>query len=320
MGGWLGLDAGPLEVERVTERVLERGREGMEMFDIDCEEMIEEEEDLKIMLSQSQFQVSVLEDQLKVALGEIKFLRGELSCFELELISSRSEIKVLLEELSTYKSGEESKEEFPDLLLSSLDKLYNDKQQQLWLITGIQNSIEKPNSTKGSSINVGSDTILKMSNGGLYRDFQNQEHSKLVLKCQNIANGKESILTKKQQPAMTLELKKAYDFTPSFSPSTSRNIRSLNTPSSMLSSKYQSWTPTTPTPCSALRPSFSLHNLASKTFTEVLVPSIKPPANHQVTPPQSASPKSPRFSPSALEKNVKKTPMKSQPSKKITLC
>ena len=49
-------------------------------------------------------------------------------------MSSRSEIKVLLEELSTYKSGEESKEEFPDLLLSSLDKLYNDKQQQLWLV------------------------------------------------------------------------------------------------------------------------------------------------------------------------------------------
>ena len=63
-----------------------------------------------------------------------RFLRGELSCFELELMSSRSEIKVLLEELSTYKSGEESKEEFPDLLLSSLDKLYNDKQQQLWLV------------------------------------------------------------------------------------------------------------------------------------------------------------------------------------------
>merc|ERR1711892_1349152 len=182
MGGWLGLDAGPLEVERVTERVLERGREGMEMFDIECEEMIEVEEDLKIMLSQSQFQVSVLEDQLKVALGEIKFLRGELSCFELELMSSRSEIKVLLEELSTYKSGEESKEEFPDLLLSSLDKLYNDKQQQLWLITGIQNSIEKPNNTKSSSNNLGSDTILKMSNGSLYGDLQNQEYSKLVPK------------------------------------------------------------------------------------------------------------------------------------------
>ena len=55
--GWLWLDTGPLEVERVTERVLERGREGMEMYDIDCEEMEEEEEDLKIMLSQSQFQV-----------------------------------------------------------------------------------------------------------------------------------------------------------------------------------------------------------------------------------------------------------------------
>ena len=36
-------------------------------------------------------------------------------------------------------------------------------------------------------------------------------------------------------------------------------------------------------PSSALRPSLSLHNLASVTFTEVLVPSIQPPPSHQVT-------------------------------------
>ena len=44
-------------------------------------------------------------------------------------------MKVLLEELSSYKAGKESEEEFPDLLLSSLDKLYADKQQQLWLVS-----------------------------------------------------------------------------------------------------------------------------------------------------------------------------------------
>ena len=68
---------------------------------------------------------------------------------------------------------------------------------------------------------------------------------------------------------------------------------SLKTPSSIFAPKYQSWTPTTPTPCSALRPSLSLHNLASKTFTEVLVPSIHPPDTLQVTPPHSASKRSP---------------------------
>ena len=76
------------------------------------------------------------------------------------------------------------------------------------------------------------------------------------------------------------------------------NFRSFHTPSSIFAPKHQSWTPTAPTPCSALRPSLSLHNLASKTFTEVLVPSIQPPGKHQVTPPSSASPKSPRVSPS----------------------
>merc|ERR1712032_1792517 len=44
------------------------------------------------------------------------------------------------------------------------------------------------------------------------------------------------------------------------------------------------WTPTTPTPSHALRPSLSLHNLESKTFTEVLIPVIKPPKRHEVSP------------------------------------
>ena len=63
-----------------------------------------------------------------------RFLREELSSTQLSLLSSRSEVSTLLEELTTYRSGKEWKEEFPDLLLSSLDKLYQDKQQQLYLV------------------------------------------------------------------------------------------------------------------------------------------------------------------------------------------
>ena len=49
-------------------------------------------------------------------------------------------MKVLLEELGVYKTQKQSgvspaPEEFPNLLLSSLDKLFEDKQQQLWLVT-----------------------------------------------------------------------------------------------------------------------------------------------------------------------------------------
>ena len=49
-------------------------------------------------------------------------------------------MKVLLEELGVYKTQKQSgvspaPEEFPSLLLSSLDKLFEDKQQQLWLVT-----------------------------------------------------------------------------------------------------------------------------------------------------------------------------------------
>ena len=42
--------------------------------------------------------------------------------------------KVLLEELSSWKAQKKEEEQFPNLLLSSLDKLFEDKQQQLWLV------------------------------------------------------------------------------------------------------------------------------------------------------------------------------------------
>jgi hypothetical protein len=75
--------------------------------------------------------------------------------------------------------------------------------------------------------------------------------------------------------------------------------------SSIFAPKYQSWTPTTPTPCSALRPSLSLHNLESKSFTEVLVPSIKPPTIYQVTPSHSVSKRSPLIiSPARTQKKL----------------
>jgi len=91
-------------------------------------------DELDVLLEHARIQVSILEDELKVANGEIKFLREELCSTQLSLLSSRSEVSTLLEELTTYRSGKEWKEEFPDLLLSSLDKLYQDKQQQLYLV------------------------------------------------------------------------------------------------------------------------------------------------------------------------------------------
>ena len=63
-----------------------------------------------------------------------RFLREELSSTQLDLIRSRSEVKVLLEELTACKTENLESEQFPNLLLSSLDKLFEDKQQQLWLV------------------------------------------------------------------------------------------------------------------------------------------------------------------------------------------
>ena len=75
--------------------------------------------------------------------------------------------------------------------------------------------------------------------------------------------------------------------------------------SSIFAPKYQSWTPTTPTPCSALRPSLPLHNLESKSFTEVLVPSINPPTISQVPPPHSVSRRSPLIiSPARTQRKI----------------
>jgi len=93
------------------------------------------------------------------------------------------------------------------------------------------------------------------------------------------------VKVRKPNPCLTLELTKAYETC-----SSPWNKRSLTTPCGRAPFR---WTPTTPTPCSALRPSLSLHNLESKTFTEVLIPSIKPPDTHQVSPHNSTSPKSP---------------------------
>ena len=84
---------------------------------------------------------------------------------------------------------------------------------------------------------------------------------------------------------------------------------SYPTPSSLYGAKNTFWTPTTPTPSHALRPSLSLHNLESKVFTEVLIPTIRPPQRHQVSP-QEPSPRSPRlikFSPSFNERNPRKS-------------
>ena len=56
--------------------------------------------------------------------------------------------------------------------------------------------------------------------------------------------------------------------------------RPFTAPSSSLS---LSKTSSTPTPCSALRPSLSLHNLESKTFTNVLIPSVEAPVGYEVS-------------------------------------
>jgi len=185
-----------------------------------------------------------------------------------------------LEELANYKSGKESTEQFPDLLLSSLDKLYEDKQQQLWLISGIHNSIEKSNSKKCPSVDSARECFgdITASVDDNYCD-NSEEEDEGVPMLSTFDAKEENVSNRKNAPMLTLELKKAYEFSPS---SSTWNIPNV-----------QSWTPTTPTPGSALRPSLSLHNLASKTFTEVLVPSINPPDTYQVTPTNSESPNSP---------------------------
>jgi len=246
----------------------------------------------KMQLDESNFQISLLEGQLEGAYAEIKFLREELSSTQLSLLSSRSEVSTLLEELTTYRSGKEWKEEFPDLLLSSLDKLYQDKQQQLYLISGIHNNIEK---TKQRNINDCEEEInsnYDSVDGKVCdndADIFEEKAPKSRVPTISEENGNSS--RRMNVSSLKLELRKSYEFTPA-SPSWS-NRPSTAPSTSIFAPRYQSWTPTTPTPCSALRPSLSLHNLESKTFTEVLIPSIKPPV-HQVSPPLSAGKRSPR--------------------------
>ena len=75
---------------------------------------------------------------LKESISCCRFLREELSSTQVDLIRSRSEVKVLLEEVAACRRPQEGGqgERFPSLLLSSLDKLFEDKQQQLWLVSG----------------------------------------------------------------------------------------------------------------------------------------------------------------------------------------
>jgi len=236
-------------------------------------------DELDILLEHARIQVSILEDELKVANGEIKFLREELCSTQLSLLSSRSEVSTLLEELTTYRSGKEWKEEFPDLLLSSLDKLYQDKQQQLYLISGIHNSFQDEGTRLDKSPPDGRTT------GHIDPVCKSSESPPSIIETKKRQVDDREVKLRKPNPCLTLELTKAYDTC-----SSPWNKRSLTTPCGIAPFR---WTPTTPTPCSALRPSLSLHNLESKTFTEVLIPSIKPPDTHQVSPHNSASPKSP---------------------------
>jgi len=269
-----------------------------------------ERDDLKQLLLEANLKVTMLEDQLSTAQSEIKFLREELSSTQVDLIKSRSEVKVLLEEVGAYKTQKQSGEEFPNLLLSSLDKLFEDKQQQLWLISGIQNNIDKldtkieeeiksiDSKSRSRKLELEPETNKSMEN-----QISHEANVVPKLKQFQIEGAGSSTNGKKDSVTLHLELKKAYDFSP---PS---EKRSHPTPSSLYSNRNSSfWTPTTPTPSHALRPSLSLHNLESKTFTEVLIPTIKPPEKHEVSPqepsPSRSSPRVVKFSPSFNEKVV----------------
>lgn len=253
----------------------QEGEEKVEEERLSEEGERDEEVDLQLLLDRSNFQVTVLEAQLKATVGEIKYLRTELSSSQLDLLSSRSEVQVLLQEVSQFRrEKKEQEEEFPGLLLSSLDRLCAGKQQQLFLINGIHNSIEKKKSVEP----CGEAKAVEEEGEYVPKLVEEEEEEEVVLKRTN-------------PPLLKLELKKSYEFNPGLW--TARHPVSL-TPLSCLPSQLQAWhTPTTPTPSSALRPSLSLHNLASVTFTEVLVPCIQPPPSHQVSPPSSCSPRSP---------------------------
>ena len=61
-------------------------------------------------------------------------LRCEVSAGQLAVLSARAELSATQEELRASRAVADT-EKFPDLLLSSLDKLFEDKQQQLWLVS-----------------------------------------------------------------------------------------------------------------------------------------------------------------------------------------
>ncbi|XP_023323361.1 uncharacterized protein LOC111697549 isoform X2 [Eurytemora carolleeae] len=95
---------------------------------------------------------------------------------------------------------------------------------------------------------------------------------------ENISGGSLASL-RKLQPRLKLDLKQNYEYKPK---------RTGVTPLSCCVSTIPTWDssfPPTPTPSSALRPSLSLHNLETRNFTEVLIPTLAPPSGHKVRPP-----------------------------------
>jgi len=256
-------------------------------------------EELQIHFDQAKFQVTILDMQLSEAQEEIRFLRTELANTKLDLLSSRSKETVLLEEIKTLQAEREELdlEDLPDLLLTSLDRLAFGKQQQLFLINGIQNSFGKSEGSKASSgsttpknsdekertsksINFESEEVCSNKNGDIL--FENALNGGISEVGSEFENGDVENQNLRSHPELKLELKKFYEFSPSSE--TWNGSRSAQTPLCPATG-WTLYTPTTPTPTSALRPSVSLHNLNNKNFTEDFVPVLDAPIRHQVSPP-----------------------------------
>merc|ERR1711915_1069169 len=101
-----------------------------------------------------------------------------------------------------------------------------------------------------------------------YKKGDKKEDHEKVIKCEGLPN------RKRNTSSLRLNLKKSYDSKQLYT------NRPFTAPSYSLA---LSKTSSTPTPCSALRPSLSLHNLESKTFTNVLIPSVKASVGHEVS-------------------------------------
>lgn len=256
-------------------------------------------EDLQIQLDHTKFQVSLLEMQLSEAQAEVRFLRTELSNTKLDLLSSRSKEAVLLEELESLRAQKEELEleDLPDLLLTSLDRLAFGKQQQLFLINGIQNSFGKSEGSKTSSgsttpkNNDEKERSIKNINLECEEEISNRSGDVLIENAYNgglneveseFGNGDIANQNLRSHPELKLELKKFYEFSPSSE--IWNGSRSAQTPVCPTTG-WTLYTPTTPTPTSALRPSVSLHNLNNKNFTENFVPILDAPIRHEVSPP-----------------------------------